>query len=459
MKEKKHKDSSKEENSNKYKSNNRNINLGDLESNWQVYENMHGLPSNRTTRSVRQNHMRLSQQIHGNALLQKKLLQRQNANTAVNTVSSVKMTGPFGDFEINTFSGFYAATRFYPNQLHDMLQEVDKSAPIRERCQIWLEESQDMQTYLKTHGDEQLNKKWAEHARSWYADYQTLSENISVYKQQRVRDEIKKVRAALERASSYLESQRPVLNEAMRKAFLSEDDDVVQSVANVVSNVTDIGLDIQDLSRQMAEALADANGATLPPVSKYTNWLKITNKILASINLIYTAAKIESPTEFGTALNQINGVTNVFNSGGTLLGLAPHIGLYANLYLVPLTEIITKQLNQILGKHLHDLNFGLAELGSSIDCSSEPGGCDVYNFMVPLMNAKNSDAMPWPMPEKVQDFFLQWRENIQTLAGAEIPTTGWWFWEEINEKEGKEWIFYQRQRLWAMFYGNMTIPD
>ncbi|MCA9922389.1 MAG: hypothetical protein KC421_08450 [Anaerolineales bacterium] len=416
------------------------------------------LPDHVTIRPLRQNHLLLSQQIHGNAHVQQNLLQRQNENEAKITAPSVKMAGPFGDFDINTFSGFYAATRFYPSLLRNLLKEVDEFASVRERCQIWFEESQDLQTYLKTRGDDQLDIKWAEHARGWYADYQTLSEDISAYKQKRVRDAIENARAALDKAYSHLESQRPMLDEAMRNAFLSEDGDVVQSVANVVGNMTDIGLDIQDLSRQMADALADANGTTLPPISKYTNWLKTANKVLASINLIYAAAKIEAPTEYGTALNGINGVTNAFSSGGTLLGLAPHIGLYANLYLVPLTEIITKQLNQILGKHLHDLNMVASEIDFVVDCSSEPGGCAVYNFMVPLMHAENSDAMPWPMPEKVQDFFLQWQDNIQTLAGSEIPTTGWWFWKEIDQKKGQDWVYYQRENLWAMFYGSMAVP-
>jgi hypothetical protein len=182
------------------------------------------------------------------------------------------------------------------------------------------------------------------------------------------------------------------------------------------------------------------------------------NRILAAGNLIYSIANMEAPTELGAALNQVNVLAGAFSAGTTLLSLSAHIGLYANLYLVPLVQIITTRLSAILDHHLHELNIVSAATGFPVEMSNEPGGWPMFNFIYAVMNASDSSGVPTPVPDQVESYMLSSREQLQAGTQEEMPTTGWWFWRDLDTGRIQEWVFQHRQRIWAMLYGSMPVP-
>jgi hypothetical protein len=251
----------------------------------------------------------------------------------------------------------------------------------------------------------------------------------------------------------------PQFDEQLRQAFLSQDENAIAQVSNFIGNAVDIGLGVHELSRQLAEALAQARDFQIPSISRYTRMLDRMNRVLVAANLLYSMANMDAPTELGEAMNQLNVVSGAFSAGGTLLGLAPHIGLYANLYLVPLVQAITSQLGPLLDRHLHELNIVSAATGFPVEMSSEPGGWPMFFFLVAVRRAEGPEDVPWPIPEPVQQYLLEWRDQFGAGTGEAVPTSGAWFWRDVNDERIREWLFGYRQRLWAMLYGAMPVPS
>ena len=40
----------------------------------------------------------------------------------------------------------------------------------------------------------------------------------------------------------------------------------------------------------------------------------------------------------------------------------------------------------------------------------------------------------------------------------EMPTTGFWLWRKVDQTKISNWVFSNRDSLWAMFYGS-TRPN
>lgn len=374
------------------------------------------------------------------------------------TGPSLTVPGPFGDVVVDNYSVLLSMSRLYASILEDNLDEVDETASVYRRAREWIDGAHAWQSVLEERGDEPLSPAAVAQAQLWVNDYTQILEDIRTYKQNRTIRSLRSAQAALNRAASQMNTRQPEIDEALRSAFLSGDTDAMAQVTSFIGNVLDIGLDLSSLSRQIGSAITEVHGGTIPEASRYTGWLENINRTLAAANLIYSLANVEAPTELGTALNGVNTVADAFSAGGTLLGLASHIGLYANLYLVPLTQVITARLGYIIDRHLHELNIVSAAIGWDVNMSNEPGGWPVFYFMYDVMHAGSAADIPESIPGPVEGYFLSQREMIEAGAENEMPTTGWWFWRGLDESNIRGWIFNNRQRLWAMFYGRMRVP-
>jgi hypothetical protein len=58
----------------------------------------------------------------------------------------------------------------------------------------------------------------------------------------------------------------------------------------------------------------------------------------------------------------------------------------------------------------------------------------------------------------VQEYIFDHREKLEIGAESEVPTEGSWFWKKLDGSEGRRWLFANRKRVWAMFYGSMKVP-
>ncbi len=375
-----------------------------------------------------------------------------------------RVVARIGPYAPATYGELLAIARTLASDLEERLAEVPPTERVHQEAMQWIHGVEAWRTALRGREEEELSEAAAAQAQLWWEDLGRLRAAILRYQQDRIVGELRSVQGALAEEAAALEGHRDELDEALRAAFLRNDEDAIANVANFVGTALDIGLGLQELSRDIASAIADARGATIPEASRYTRWLGRINRILTAANLLYSLAQESPPTELGRALAQVNTLAGAFSAGTTLLSLAPHIGLYANLYLVPAVQVIVTSLDRILGRHLHELNIVAAATGFMVDMSNEPGGWPLFYFMFDVMHAGSPEEVPYPVPSEVERFLLSRREVISAGARpeegrpSEMPTTGWWFWRRLDRARIQEWVFQNRRSLWAMFYGSMEVP-
>ena len=289
---------------------------------------------------------------------------------------------------------------------------------------------------------------------------------LAVDSSSQVRRGLERARAEAVAAAKQSELLRGKLDDAMRAAYRTGKESRIREVAEEIGTALDIGMGLHELARRISESLTELHGIELAPVSELTEALSDFNKGLAAFNLMLTLTDTErKSTAAEEGMRQINSAAGAFAALSTLAGLPAHIGLYANLYLVPLTKAIMAQLSRVV-ESLHARNVESEEAlgGPLLYPGAEPGGQEMFEFMVAVMHAARADQLP-PMPDAVKEYLLEHREQIEAgtrlspeVEGEEIPTTGGWFWRELDTPRALEWLLAHRQLVWAMFYGSMQPP-
>jgi len=365
----------------------------------------------------------------------------------------------FGPYAPETYRNLYNIARTLKNELRREIEDVDEDTAERAEAEEWISGIEAWLPQIGLREDAPIDAAIGGQAQLWYEELQRIRQRVREYKRRAIERELADAERRLREVAAALRARQPQFDEQLRQAFLSQDENAIAQVSNFIGNALDIGLGVHELSRQLAQALAEAREFQIPSISRYTRMLDRLNRVLAAANLLYSMANMDAPTELGEAMNQLNVVSGAFSAGGTLLGLAPHIGLYANLYLVPLVQAITSQLGPLLDRHLHELNIVSAATGFPVEMSSEPGGWPMFFFLVAVRRAEGPEDVPWPIPEPVQAYLLEWRDQFGAGTGEAVPTTGAWFWRDVNDERIRDWVFGYRQRLWAMLYGAMPLPS
>ncbi len=389
-----------------------------------------------------------------------------NARASLSGVppSLQRVTARFGVYAPTIYSELFNILRFLGSDLRQRLDEVPSTERVVGDVRTWNGDVDAWRTFYQNNMQDEIGEAMVGVAQGLWDRCVQLREDITRCKQRLVRERLSEARSAISSAATALQEHNAELDEAKRAAFLKNDPDVMGQVMNFVGNAVSIGMGLHDLSRDISGAIAELRGDTIPEASRYARWLGRINRILAAAGVLYSLAQEPPPAQLSAALANVNTLAGAFSAGATLLNVAPHIGLYATLYLAPMTQVITANLDRILGRHLHDLNVVSSVAGLQIDMSNEPGGWPLFYFMLSVMGAGGPDGVPWPAPREVESFLVSRREVI--AAGArneegeaqEVPTTGWWFWRRLDPARAREYIFQNRQSLWAMFYGRMAVP-
>jgi hypothetical protein len=82
----------------------------------------------------------------------------------------------------------------------------------------------------------------------------------------------------------------------------------------------------------------------------------------------------------------------------------------------------------------------------------------MFDLMVKVMHAGDESGFP-ALPSGVKEYLFDHREKLSIGAEAEVPTEGSLFWKHLDGAAGRRWLFDNRMRVWAMFYGSMKVPD
>jgi hypothetical protein len=213
------------------------------------------------------------------------------------------------------------------------------------------------------------------------------------------------------------------------------------------------------MSRYITSALMKAKNLDVPPIGKLAAGLAKLNKGISAINLALSMRGESGKTELDKGINGIGFAAGAFSSLGTLFGVSAHIGMYANLYLVPLTKACLEGVAK-LGELMHEQNKTWVEaFGAPGNYMVEPGGEPMWRYMTSVMKAKSSKSVAEPSDE-VAAYFFEHRGKFDigvnaTASWATMPIEGVWGLRKLDKAKFTQWIFNNRHAVWAMLYGSM----
>src|SRR5262249_15201271 len=161
------------------------------------------------------------------------------------------------------------------------------------------------------------------------------------------------------------------------------------------STVFDLGVGLHELTRQIVEVAAEVRDIKLAPVGRLAEGVININKGLAALNLVLIVTDRErKATAVEEGMRQVTAAASAFAALATLGGLPAHVGLYANIYLVPMMKVIFVQIGRLV-ESLHEVNVeSVGALGEILYPGVEPGGLAMFEFMVVVMRAGAVNELP-----------------------------------------------------------------
>lgn len=381
-------------------------------------------------------------------------IERQDSTEAANQQPRVPFI--FGD--LSSYDQLVAAARFGIAQVQEDLQDAPPGHPVHTRAAEWIEGLRAWLPYLQQQGTAPLTAAAAAQAQLHLDEGIAIREAIAEAQRAVVQREMDRVIAQAREGAQQVEQLKPHLNDALRAAYRSGDSSTIGSVANTIGTITDLTMGFYDLSRQTTDYIASRLEIDIPAVGRYVTALNRLNRGLAAFNLAFSLTQTQATTQIEEGMRQVNLAAGAFSSLGTLANLPVHMGLYANLYLVPSTTAIMGLMSRLTGYLQQENDIWAEVFGEPLRYGVEPGGRPMWQFMVSVMYAEDAGAVP-QISDEVTEYLLEHREALEAGSGEEVPTEGWWFWQDIHSDRARRWVFRKRDRLWAMFYGNRSVPD
>jgi len=314
-------------------------------------------------------------------------------------------------------------------------------------------------------------------ARIWYGENYVKAMNAAeIEKGAESRKRMKKAQEALDLAAKRFETVvLPGIREAQHQAFIAEDESRLLTIADAVATVVDTALITQDAAISVADEIAAVQrmenaakgmSSVTPTVNgRVTAVLEAAekiNKAYAKVQLARAAIDmITAGTKGERAAAGVKAMATVVGAGGTLLGATAGFTLYANLWIGPAVDACLTAIKRIERSEQRRWNRPHMQMGDldAVNWEWEPGGRPVFEFMVAVMHAGDSSGVPSPVPATVSGFFVDRADDLEAGAGGEeLPTSGFWFWEEVDPKKIARWVFGNRRSIWGMLYGDISWP-
>lgn len=355
------------------------------------------------------------------------------------------------------------------------MENEDVSAPEALTDTIALGKAQ--VTAFNKRGSAPLDDADVESMLNWldnYIDANNAAESIKAATAMR---QMGDVESQLEELSKNLSEQFiPELRDMQRSLFRKDDENGLLAVADSIATALDCALTTKGTILQITEEVAalrlwtkPAKGVLLPDINtKATAVLEIAekiNKVYAGFQLARAAFDLASggKTESAEVATAVNAMSTVISAGGTLLNATAFMSLYANLYLGPAVSSCLSMIAKIEDMRSKTHNRAAIAMGKFdlVNWFIEPGGRPMFDFMLKVMHAESSKDVPMPIPEMVDDYFVEQDDSFNAGVGGkdELPTTGVLWWEDTDDKKIAKWVYRNRQNLWGMLYGDCPVPN
>jgi hypothetical protein len=398
------------------------------------------------------------QRSHGNARVARAVatsgtVPSRSPGPSAPPTSTGSVVGPWGN-DLTLAYQVAAAVEYAYLSLQDDVKDAGVGADVRKRAEDLIAEAKAWAEYLHTQGSATISATDARQITALLNDVGAVRRDVAWARGEPARAELRSAQREAAALEGHVREMQPRLDDAMRLAFKHDDEGTLRHLADVGGTSLDIAMGIHELSREMSESVAHLAGSELPELSRFTESLSKLNKGMAVIALAMAMTEEKATSELEEGARQVGAAAEAFAALSTLASLPAHIGLYANLYLVPLTKVCIVLIGQI-SEYMHEENKSWIELtGEPLRYGVEPGGEPMWRYMTAVMKA-TGDAPE--MPDDVKEFFIERRKQFGAGAGAELPVTGW-IWKDLDPKEGGAWVYRHRRQVWAMLYGSAHAP-
>jgi hypothetical protein len=160
-----------------------------------------------------------------------------------------------------------------------------------------------------------------------------------------------------------------------------------------------------------------------------------------------------SPAMAGTAFEALAPMNNVVNMGGLAHSLLGGPGSIATAYIGPMLGAVITALGKLQMRMIEKNDQWAEQFGTPIYSGAEPGGPDMWDYMVRAMRAPSPGDVPRPSGE-VYEYFDDHRENFESYTGSKVPVdddilTA----ADVDASEFPRWLYYNREQVWVLLYG------
>jgi hypothetical protein len=388
-------------------------------------------------------------------------------------------TEPFelGGLTISTYATASAALRLWCAELDDERKALaEGKVAVPESIASVHKSGLEYIDLLAGGESEPLDRGNADDLRAWHADYVKAINAGRAAQASEAAARAKAAEAELQALIDELEKLMPALRDVQRAKFRGGDEDGLLATADAIATVLDTSLAAKGAIEQTLDVAADLRAwagtartsKTIVDIAGKTrvvlDVLEKINKAWAAFQLARAAIDIVSggKTESEGGRKAVAAMSTTISAGGTLLGASAGFTLYANLYIGPMTSAILSMLSKLEDMISKSTNRAWIELGKFeyVNWSLEPGGRAMFDFMLKVMSASSASQVPQP-PSAVDEYLVDYEDDFSAgvgESGGELPTEGWWLWEETDKSKIKSWAFKNRAHLWGMLYGAAKVP-
>lgn len=414
-------------------------------------------------------------------------LQRQAGNQAVaNLVSdteAVHDTAPaepfmIGIFEIGTYGDAANLLRFFTAQLEaDATRLTEGQVPVPPMVTARIEEGRTFAELLAGGAQERIDRGNAADLRAWVQDFTRARNEARAVEAELVTWRAAEPLRGIRGVAANLDAMEPKLRDLQRAKFRDGDRSELTTVAQALHGMADALLATELAGQQLrtVQTTMSQLAATLRRADEVMNIASQTQlvfDVVSRLNQLYTvyqAAFVVPYTLLSGARSEaahlrqgIGAIATGAGAVGGLIGASASFAAYANLYLGPMTNATLHLLSRVedLRSRTHNRGMIALENPDGVNWALEPGGREMFEWVVPVMHARSITEVPVP-GENVLKYLGKYRKDLKagTSARDEVPTTGWLMWATADPQRIQEWAYNNRRDLWGMLYGSMAVPS
>jgi len=266
--------------------------------------------------------------------------------------------------------------------------------------------------------------------------------------------DIKAAKAGLRKAARDAKEAEKNARDAMRAAFLSNasNPDIAfagQTIDGLVGLAVELNSAYQEIGGWDGGSPGWFLRSELPG---------ILGKGVSVANVIVDWSSETTMTK-GSGFEGLAALENAMSVAG--LVMTPTMALFT-AHIGPMLKAITALMGK-LQVQLIRLNDLAAEMGMDGQYypGADPGGEDMWIFMSAVMHAGSAGGVPTP-PGSVVEYFESFRDKIGAATQKKVPmddgVLGTGFFQDLDTKAFKAYIFSTRDTVWSCLYGSRPVP-